>query len=132
MGCANLAYLTRNPFRFFECFPNFSRTLPPNGSRFLTEIFRVLVELFSIFQECSRKSFVLFPSFPEIFRAFSDFFEYFSKSIQKLLHIFGIYFPHMIQGTSTLSQIELRTYRTCDKFFCKVHGLGDVVPHREI
>ena len=91
MGCANLAYLTRNPFRFFECFPNFSRTLPPNDSRFLTEIFRVLVELFSIFQECSRKSFVLFPSFPEIFRVFSDFSRMLPKTSTYFRNIFSTY-----------------------------------------
>lgn len=108
MGCANLAYLTRNPFRFFECFPNFSRTLPPNDSRFLTEFFR---------------------AFPEFSRYF---FEYFSKSLRKLLHIFGIHFPHMVQGTSALAQVEFCVYRARDKFFCKAHRLGNVVSHREI
>ena len=71
MGCANLAYLTRNPFRFFECFPNFSRIF-----RAFSDFLRNLLEFLQKFFEC-------FPSFPEIFRAFSDFFEYFSNSLPK-------------------------------------------------
>ena len=94
MSCANLAYLTRNPFRFFECFPNFSRTLPerfPIFNRNFSSACRIVFIFSRMLLECSRKSFVLFPSFPEIFRVFSDF----SRMLPKTFYIFSEYIFHM-------------------------------------
>ncbi len=107
--------------------------------KLFSRIFRKPSKFFRDFFGCTRTIFyflrIVFIFSGMLLEYSRKFFEYspiFLDCSRKLLHIFGIYFPHMIQGTSALSQIELCAYRARYKFFCKVHGLGDVVPHREI